>query len=157
MTCRVAFLGPLRLGGDLWTWFPYSLETCQLCAESCAFWCYLTLGWSYSPLPTALQHSKLELLLTRLRFSTSQGMTGSGSSLKKSLRALVNACTLSMVDTDRIPKLPWGWRDRVGGFGKSNCLVYLLFDHLHITVSPTYPVEAVSCDEIGPEIKWKSL
>ena len=95
------------------------------------------------------------LKIGRLRFNTSQGMTGSGSSLKKSFKALVSACTLSMVD--RISKLPWGRRDRVGGFGKSNCLVYLLFDHLHITVSPTYPVEAVSCDEIGPEIKWKSL
>ena len=36
-------------------------------------------------------------------------MTGSGSSLKKSLRALVSACTLSMVD--RISKLPWVQKD----------------------------------------------
>ena len=43
--------------------------------------------------------------------------------------------------------------ERVGGFGKSYYLVDLLLDHLHIAVSPTYPVEAISCDESRPEIK----
>ena len=80
-------------------------------------------------------------------------MTGSGSCLKKSLSALVSACTLSMVD--RISKLPWVQRDRelergLGGRKKRKYLVDLLLDHLHITVSPTYPVEAIGCYESGP-------
>ena len=53
-------------------------------------------------------------------------MTGSGSSLRKSLRALVRAWTLSMVD--RISKLPWGQREvrekdmRDGGERTRPCL-----------------------------------
>ena len=47
-------------------------------------------------------------------------------------------------------------RYRVGGFVKGDYFVDLLLDHLHITVSPTYPVEAISCDECRPETKLKS-
>ena len=37
--------------------------------------------------------------------------------------------------------------------GRGQDLVYLLLDHLHITVSPTDSIEAIGCDERRPEIK----
>ena len=43
---------------------------------------------------------------------------------------------------------------RDGGDGeRGQDLVYLLLDHLHITVSPTDSIEAIGCDERRPEIK----
>ena len=39
------------------------------------------------------------------------------------------------------------------GMGGGRDLVYLLLDHLHITVSPTDSIEAIGCDERRPEIK----
>ena len=41
--------------------------------------------------------------------------------------------------------------------GRGQDLVYLLLDHLHITVSPTDSIEAIGCDERGPEIKGLGL
>ena len=41
--------------------------------------------------------------------------------------------------------------------GRGQDLVYLLLDHLHITVSPTDSIEAIGCDERRPEIKGLGL
>ena len=106
MHCRVAFWGPAKLSGLSRTCkFDFSKDTFQLSAGSDPFWSGLILDWSWSLFSPALQPSKQREVWYE-RENTSQGITGSGSSLRKSLRALARACTFSMVD--RISKLPWG-------------------------------------------------